>query len=1032
MILQRASAGSGKTFKLAKTYIRLFLAHREEESGRYTLLPAGALRESHSRILGVTFTNKATNEMKERIVSKLAALADTHPARGCEPSGWKAPDYLLDFTGESDKATEEDDVIFNADGLPATRADITRAARNALRVLLNDYGHFNISTIDTFFQSVLRTFAYELRLNDNYHVELNDEYLAQVGIDRTLSMVNNPEDASTEHTEAQISRYVSSWARETIADRLGRGESWNMFNKSSNSGVYADLLDLTKKMNKESFKLRARQLDDYFADISRYDRFYAGCRKASGEVTDLYNAAVSTFKSLLKAIADTGGGDPAEFLSGVKGCFALIRDAKPFTQLSAQKLGTKLSIYFCAEPPEFDPAKHFILKKFKWCDEPQITSLFRQLGHDLFVWQRTRSYWTSILSRLHYLGLLHYIRLNSEEFRNDNNLIPLSATNDILHRIINRDDTPFIYERIGTRLDHYLLDEFQDTSTMQWTNLRPLLEQSTDAGEECLIIGDAKQSIYRFRNAEPDIINNQVAAAIPSTRVLPSPASPAVERAEVNANYRSSREVVLANNTIFTLLPQLIGANPEYLAKLYDGAVQEVKREDLAGYVDISFDRPLGAQFLENSNEEESSRVDPYEHIGLLIDDLRSRGFSMSGIAILVNRNKEGSAVIDSIMAHNALQKGIDSSYKPIEILSEESLMVSDSAAVKVILAVLAAIARGFRQEDRQTDTPESDKPLQIKQYELAQFVANFHCYFAAHRDEPLDSILKKDLDELLPADAIQKMLQGSPATTLPALVEDIAATFTSTLGGEQAPYIAAFQDAVLEYCESYPADIASFLSWWEENGKKCSIAAPEGIDAVRIMTIHKSKGLEFDAVLIPKADWNIMPSASDAARELIWVEHLPELPEVDSSDIPAFIPITPTLEMADPDSPFHREYKAYELEHSVDQLNKTYVAFTRAVRELHVYAPVHKKLDARTVRYVGDYLADVAELINSLPDTPLLLNSTDCTATPGSLQAGHPQLLPAAEQPQADSTDDIIIIDTYSPTQVPNLGPARLHTLSE
>lgn len=152
MILQRASAGSGKTFKLAKTYIRLFISHRDEESGRYILLPPAGLRESHSHILGVTFTNKATNEMKERIVSKLAALGADHPEPGMEPDGWRAPDYLLDFTGERPGLSEEDDILFTAGGERASRADITRACRTALRVLLNDYGHFNISTIDTFFQ----------------------------------------------------------------------------------------------------------------------------------------------------------------------------------------------------------------------------------------------------------------------------------------------------------------------------------------------------------------------------------------------------------------------------------------------------------------------------------------------------------------------------------------------------------------------------------------------------------------------------------------------------------------------------------------------------------------------------------------------------------------------------------------------------------------------------------------------------------------------------------------------------------------
>lgn len=296
-----------------------------------------------------------------------------------------------------------------------------------------------------------------------------------------------------------------------------------MFNKSSGAGVYADLLDLAKKMNKESFKLKAALLDDYFSDISRFDRFYDACREAAGGVKTLFEKAAGSFNLLNKAVEEAAGGEASACWNGMKGAWEHIRSLRPYSKLSPSKLGTKLGAYYCAEPPEFDGSgrKHFLKKECKWRDDERITGLFRELGRTLFLWQSERAYRDTVLSRLHYMGLLHFIRRNSELFRNDNNLIPLSATNEILRRIISRDDTPFIYERIGTRLNHYLLDEFQDTSVMQWANLRPLLEQSTDTGQECLIIGDAKQSIYRFRNAEPDIINNRVAAALPSTRILP-------------------------------------------------------------------------------------------------------------------------------------------------------------------------------------------------------------------------------------------------------------------------------------------------------------------------------------------------------------------------------------------------------------------------------------------------------------------------------------------------------------------------------
>lgn len=409
----------------------------------------------------------------------------------------------------------------------------------------------------------------------------------------------------------------------------------------------------------------------------------------------------------------------------------------------------------------------------------------------------------------------------------------------------------------------------------------------------------------------------------------------------MNANYRSASHVVRTNNSIFTLLPALLDNPVEpFLQTLYEGAVQQVIRTGLGGYVHISFAEPVGVEFAPASDEDKNRKKAYYDYLGYLVDDLRARGYRLKDMALLTDRNSDGAAAIAAIMKHNTLMTAANPEYQPIEILSEESLKVGDSPAVKVILAVLGAIARGFRHPEEPETEEVSDKPAQIRQYELAQFVANFHCYFAAHRDEPLDSILKRDLDSMLPPAEIQAMLTDAATSTLPAIVEAIAARFTTTLGGEQAAYVAAFQDAVLEYCEAYPADIASFLAWWDENGKSCSIAAPEGVDALRVMTIHKSKGLEFDVVIIPKADWNPCPGASDVKRELIWTDHIPRgLKGLAPGDIPPFIPVTPTLEMADADSPFHEAYAQYEQERIVDQLNKTYVAFTRAVRSC-MYMP--------------------------------------------------------------------------------------------
>lgn len=1035
MLLQRASAGSGKTYKLAKTYIRLFISRRDEPGEKYILLPDAALRDSHAHILGVTFTNKATNEMKARITGKLAALAATHPEPGFEPAGWKAPDYLLDFTGENpDAMSAEDDLIFLPDGSPATRREISRACRTALRALLNDYGHFNISTIDTFFQGVLRTFAYELRLNDNYHVELNDDYLAQIGVDQTLSAVNRAPSEAERRAGVAARDHVSRWARETIAEYMSRGEDWNMFRKSDRTGIYAELLSLAKKMSGEAFRIKAAGvLEEYFSDPSRFTRFYDACRKRAAETDALFKEMRKAYSDLMRVTAQAAGGaDPADVFNGMGGCFAYVESLRSRTALNVKKLGAKLTPYYSAELLPFSPASarsHFIKKDYPWRDDPAVTGAFCRLGQALFRWQEELAYWQPVMSRLHYMSLLHFISRNMEIFRTENNIIPLSDTNQILHRIISREDTPFIYERIGSRLDHYLLDEFQDTSAMQWDNLRPLLEGSSSIGKECLVIGDVKQSIYRFRNADPEILGSRVAREVSGTRILPAPGAPQHVTAAINCNRRSAPVVVRANNTFFSIIPPLLdSAQTPFLRPVYADAVQDIpagaakRNGGHEGYVRISFSRPLGAEFMPASTDESRAKVSWQSSLGYMVDNLRERGYRLRDIVVLVNRNSEGSAAIDALMAHSARRQADDPAYRPVEILSEESLKVEDSAAVKVILAVLRSMSRGFRmpeeepEEEGNADAPHKRK---IKEIELAAFVANFHSYLARNPGEEIDSVLRKELDELLPPAEIQRLVESLPSTALPAVVEAVAAEFTASMGSEQAAYVAAFQDAVLEYCDSYPADTASFLAWWDETGHNRTIGAPDGIDALRVMTVHKSKGLEFPVVLMPKTDWSLVPENAKLSRELFWIRHTPRGIDLPEEDIPPLIPLTPNAAMKEEASPFHAEYEEFERQYITDQTNKIYVAFTRAVRELHVYAPAHASKSESV--YLGDLLAKA--LAGEMPaGNPLLLGEKEYKYTPGNaFEAGVPGVN-RVDEPARDDTEetgdidsDVIVIDRYA-----------------
>lgn len=948
MLLQRASAGSGKTFKLAKTYIRLFISVLHEESGTYRLLQPAELRDNHSHILGVTFTNKATNEMKQRIVKKLAELAKPVPVKGMEPPGYKFPDYMLDFTGETPGADSVHDVIYTSPGQPASRAEITATCRTALHVLLNDYGNFNISTIDSFFQSVLRTLTYELNIDSTYHVELNDEFLAQTGVDETLTAVkeNGREQAAPD--------FMSEWLKDIMTRRMEQGDKWNAFSQGSN-GIYGEMLEMAKKMTSESFKRNLEELKDYFADGERFTRFYKATVRASGEIDGLHKEcreAARRFRLMTK-------GDT--YSRGVDTILNAIVFSSPTTPVLPSAMVIKNCNDYAGERTRSNPFK----AKTPAASDPEKLALFSDLCDKLCRWQERRQYWGSVLSRLNYMGALFYINSNIERFRRANNIIPLSETNDILHRIINRDEVPFIYERTGVRLHHFLLDEFQDTSRLQWSNLRPLLAQSDSNGHDNLIIGDAKQSIYRFRNAAPEIINGGVEEDFPATRVLPDPATagtPAYDA--VNTNWRSAMHVVDFNNRLFATLASQLDADtlshtPDmaeqtYFSDLYANTVQAIHKDKLPGYVRVDL------------------ATEGFTALGTLIDELRGRGFPLSKITVLVDNATDGRKAIKSIREHNEAMKGNDASYAPIEFISEDSLLINESPAVKIILSVLNLIAFDFIAPESTDAEPTHTSSDRMRHFELQRLVANYNIGLW---NGTVNTIEEADGSEaVVSQEQLAALYRRLGAVTLPALVEGIAGTFVQEkLQGTQAAFIAAFQDVVLSYCDTYPSDIASFLQWWSDNGTRLCIAAPDGIEAVQVMTVHKSKGLEFEAVITPKADWVLGPVKENL--ELIWASVVPEgLSEEERADAPPRIPVTPHGgSMHDPASPFYKDYHEFFMQNRTDQLNKTYVAFTRAVRELYVYAKTTKTVSDR----IGNRLRSAFDSITAssqLRDTKLLL----------------------------------------------------------
>ena len=909
--LQRASAGSGKTYTLTKIYIRNFLA--KKVNNRYRLRTEPEMRAVHGRILAITFTNKATNEMKQRIVTALANLA------GLYSQDDEKIDYLSDFIEE----------------FSATKEQVQQAALLGLNILLHGYSDFQISTIDAFFQSILRTLAVETDRNESYQIELDDKYLSQVGVDMTLSEVND--------NTGRKKSYAKFWIQSLILDMLRDGEGWNPFKKSKN-GLYAELVNFTNLFHSEVFKENVEaELMEYLTSDVDYMKVYSKLKKSHKDCHEEYKEAYSESRTAILEMLKNEGCDFNSLNSKNYGGLWRRQSDSDFSDvpIGKVKFGFGKSIMSLEGVDEEDGV--VLLKDYKEkADALQGLAYMLCEHRDLMLeWEILDRFWSATNGKLYYLGLIKSIKENIRQFREENNIIPLSETNRILQGIINEDDAPFIYERVGTYINYYLIDEFQDTSRLQWSNLCPLVSESLSHEEDYdnLIIGDVKQSIYRFRNAEPMLIQNDVPERFDCEI--------RGESVDENTNWRSNREIVKFNNSFFHRIAHTLdcerGADKSdstrlKISSLYSNAIQKIKNIDKPGYVEVNF---MG----HNANA--------YDEMGDLVHRLLDKGYTQKDIAFLVSNGDHGVALIDALMAYNADEKNAGKT--PISVISEESLKISSSSAVKLVVAVLQLIVKGNAKKGVKTDDRRNSK------VEMDEFISSYNYIYCNNPDLSATEIIERYFSDDSNIN-VSDILKEVHTVALPALVENIIIKVVpEKLRQSDVAFLAAFQDEVLEYCQMYPADIASFVRWWNDTGaKKSSISSPEDTDAVQIMTIHKSKGLEFKCVIIPYADWSL-----DVTKpSTIWVR--PKLPDnVEISGMPPYLPIG--MNNALKDTLYNDDYEQEFDRIVVDQLNKTYVAFTRAVNELYIYAQSTKKAESTLI---GDYLK---RIVPQMYDTKLL-----------------------------------------------------------
>lgn len=857
LTLQRASAGSGKTYTLAKTFLRLFLSVPDEGGRR--LRNTFEIKDTLARILAITFTNKATAEMKQRILSALAGLAESN-------SDEKTV-YFSDFIEE----------------FHTTPAKLRAAARSGLETLLGNYSDFKVSTIDTFFQTLLRTFTYETHLNDNYGVEIETDFIYAMAIDALMEEIDAADAASDSYF----------WFKTLMDREVEKENKWNVFSKNAGNGIYASIKESLKKFESESFKEVRDTLEKFGREHS---------------LAQTYRNMEVWAKQKEREIAAPALQAAQEILD-----FATIHDIPVDRMGRGAKKAVEALRKGEVPNPEKNPGKLISKptsaeKKLNAEAQPLIDRCYDEIRR---YKENPGTGWEIYRPLFPFLGLMMEAHRHITYFLEENNLIILADTNSILKRIISDDDTPFIYERLGSRLNHLLIDEFQDTSRMQWENIRPLLAEPLSRGEDCLLIGDAKQSIYRFRNADPSIITNRVPLAFPDSEIRG-------EREEENTNYRSERNIIQFNNLFFTGITRILGLGME---NLYSNVAQLPKNKEECGYVRY-WEMPEG-------------KKDMLEEIGPLIYSLLKRGYRQKDICFLVRTNEEASKIIATLVEVNESRTP---DLPAIEFMSEESLKISTSRAVNTIINCLQNIASASSlknsEEKEKKEEIESGGSRRRNRVNWEDIRAELPFFMAAHPELSPDEQIESFLNQDEYPDLLGEMVAGMQAATLPALVEAISFRFVSEESRRsEAPYLTAFQDCVLDYCSHYAADIASFLEWWKVKGVNLSIASPEDVDAVKIMTIHKSKGLEFPVVILPDCKFAVTKPESGVRAEWDWVQ--PVIRENPDIELPEVLPIRLTTALRD--TAHDNDFQKYLHTVMTDTLNTIYVAFTRARCELYI-----------------------------------------------------------------------------------------------
>lgn len=820
LLVYKASAGSGKTFTLAVEYIK----HLIENPRAYR------------QILAVTFTNKATAEMKERIVQQLYGI-------------WKGDRDSEAYLNRIREDLKED----------MDTEELRKRAGMALQYMLHDYSRFRVETIDSFFQSVMRNLARELELTPNLNIELNNTEVLDEAVDSLIEKLTP--DAP-----------VMGWLLDYINERIADDKRWNVSDEIKSFG---------RNIFDESYLEKGGLLRECLKEPQLMKLYKEALKELETEALEQMKAFNDQFEGELEGY----GLAPEDLKNGSRGIgsyFRKLRDGR-----LSDKDVVNATLQGClANADNWSTKSSKQRKEITALAERSLMPLLQEA--ERMRPQRCRTVNSCRLTRQHLnkLQLLNHIDEEVKTLNREQNRFLLSDTNALLHRLVREGDSSFVFEKIGASIRNVMIDEFQDTSRMQWDNFRLLLLEGLAQGEDSLIVGDVKQSIYRWRNGDWRILNG----------LKKSLGHFPIRLETLKVNRRSEANVTDFNNLVFREVVDYL--NSLHLAELktecrelkeaYEDVEQESAKEKARGYVRVEFLEP---------DEERDYTEATLQALGEAVEELLAEGVKLNDMAILVRKNKNIAPIADYF----------DRELK-VPVVSDEAFRLDASQAVCMLVDALRYL---------------SDATDGVA---LASLVMNYRTG-VKEQEGNTDNLLAGDMEKLLP-EGLTTRREELRLMPLYELLEELFGLLEVKRLEKQDAYLFAFFDAVTDYLQNHSSDLDGFLHYWDE--KLCMKTIPSGeLEGIRILSIHKSKGLEFHTVLIPFCDWK---TENETNNQLVWCS-----PKEKPYNELGLVPVNYSPLMAE--SVYREDYLEERLQLWVDNLNLLYVAFTRAGKNLLVWS---------------------------------------------------------------------------------------------